>query len=136
MKIFLIALAVSSATLLIAVILLQQGKGAELGAAFGRGAQGGLFTSQGKANFLTRITSALATVFLLSSLALSIFLGSGQDGVLQELQGDTRADRIIEGEEAVILGSDAETTDSDSDIPAVIESEAPATDTNSDKIAE
>lgn len=107
MKIFLISLSVVSSVLLVIVILLQQGKGADLGAAFGRGAQGGLFTSTGRANFLTRMTSALATVFLLSALALSVFLGeSQQDGVLQELQGGAEF-AAPSAEEEVILGSDA-----------------------------
>ena len=88
MKVFLISITVVSSILMIIVILLQQGKGAELGSAFGRGAQGGLFTASGKANFLTRTTSALVTIFLLSSLALSIFLsGSRQDGIFDELGG-------------------------------------------------
>ena len=92
MKIFLLSLTVVSSVLMVVVILLQQGKGAELGAAFGRGAQGGLFASRGKANFLTRATSILVTVFLLSSLALSLFLGdSRQDGVRQELENPAAA---------------------------------------------
>ena len=87
MKIFLISLTVISSILMIAVILLQQGKGADLGAAFGRGAQGGLFTATGKANFLTRTTSVLVTVFLVSALWLSLHLGgSRKDEVLEELQ--------------------------------------------------
>ena len=87
MKIFLISLTVISSILMIAVILLQQGKGADLGAAFGRGAQGGLFTATGKANFLTRTTSVLVTVFLVSALWLSLYLGgSRKDEVLEELQ--------------------------------------------------
>ena len=105
MKIFLISITVVSSVLLTIVILLQQGKGADLGAAFGRGASGGLFTTTGRANFLTRITSALATVFLLSALALSVFLGdSQQDGVLQELEGD--APVSAPAQEETILGSD------------------------------
>lgn len=105
MKIFLIAISVVSSILMVVVILLQQGKGADLGAAFGRGAQGGLFNSTGKANFLTRITSGLVTVFLLSSLFLSIHLGQeNREGVLQDLQG--AAVEIPEGDDAVILGSE------------------------------
>lgn len=105
MKIFLVSLCIASSILMIIVILLQQGKGADLGAAFGRGAQGGLFTATGKANFLTRITSALVTVFLLSALALSVFLsGDRQDDVLKELQGETRAADIPGAEGDVILG--------------------------------
>jgi len=51
------------ATGLIALVLLQQGKGADAGAAFGAGASGTVFGSQGSASFLTRTTAALATLF-------------------------------------------------------------------------
>ena len=87
MNLFLTAITLVSAILMIIVILLQQGKGAELGAAFGRGAQGGLFTAQGKANFLTKATRWLVTIFLLSSLSLGVFLSQTRtDGVLENLQ--------------------------------------------------
>ncbi|MBK7081246.1 MAG: preprotein translocase subunit SecG [Betaproteobacteria bacterium] len=52
-------------------VLLQHGKGADMGAAFGSGSSGSVFGSAGSANFLSRSTAALATVFFLSSLALT-----------------------------------------------------------------
>ena len=85
MKIFLLSITVISSLLLIGAILLQQGKGAGLGSSFGGGARGGLYESAGKANFLTRITAILGTVFLVSSLWLSLYLGQ-EVGVLEELQ--------------------------------------------------
>ena len=62
---------VISAVGLIGLILLQQGKGADIGAAFGSGASQTLFGSRGSANFLTRTTAVLATVFFLSNLGLA-----------------------------------------------------------------
>ena len=62
---FLIAIA------LIGFILMQHGKGADMGAAFGSGASGSLFGAAGSANFLSRTTAILATVFFLSSLGLT-----------------------------------------------------------------
>ncbi|MBI4754892.1 MAG: preprotein translocase subunit SecG [Betaproteobacteria bacterium] len=56
---------------LIGLVLLQHGKGADMGAAFGSGASGSLFGATGSANFLSRTTAALATVFFLTSLGLS-----------------------------------------------------------------
>ncbi|BAZ94094.1 protein-export membrane protein SecG [Thiohalobacter sp. COW1] len=56
---------------LVVLILLQHGKGADAGAAFGSGASSTVFGSQGSASFLTRITAVLATLFFLNSLALS-----------------------------------------------------------------
>jgi len=52
-------------------VLLQHGKGADMGAAFGSGSSGSLFGASGSANFLSRTTSILATVFFLSSLGLT-----------------------------------------------------------------
>jgi len=61
--------------MIIVLVLLQRGKGADAGAAFGAGASGTVFGAKGSANFLSRSTAALATLFFVSSLALA-FLGS------------------------------------------------------------
>ena len=58
---------------LIGLILIQRGKGADVGAAFGSGASQTVFGSQGSASFLTRTTAALATLFFLTSLTLAYF---------------------------------------------------------------
>ncbi|MDY0071547.1 MAG: preprotein translocase subunit SecG [Thauera sp.] len=55
----------------IGLVLVQHGKGADMGAAFGGGASGSLFGSSGSANFLSRTTAVLATTFFITSLALS-----------------------------------------------------------------
>ena len=55
----------------IGLVLVQHGKGADMGAAFGSGASGSLFGSSGSANFLSRTTAVLATVFFITSLGLS-----------------------------------------------------------------
>jgi preprotein translocase subunit SecG len=62
-----------SALAMVGLILMQHGKGADMGAAFGSGASGSLFGASGSANFLSRATAALATVFLVSTLALAYF---------------------------------------------------------------
>jgi len=59
---------------LIAVVLLQRGKGAEMGAVFGGGASSTVFGSRGAGNFLTLLTKICATVFMLTSLSLSYLL--------------------------------------------------------------
>jgi preprotein translocase subunit SecG len=53
------------------LVLLQHGKGADMGAAFGGGASGSLFGATGSANFLSRSTAVLATVFFLTSMGLT-----------------------------------------------------------------
>ncbi|ROO29292.1 preprotein translocase subunit SecG [Salinisphaera japonica] len=63
---------------LIALILLQHGKGADAGAAFGSGASGTVFGAKGSANFMSRATAGLATLFFLSSLTLAYIVnGAG-----------------------------------------------------------
>ncbi|MEN9712233.1 MAG: hypothetical protein RLY90_494 [Pseudomonadota bacterium] len=62
-----------SALGMIGLILIQHGKGADMGAAFGSGSSGSLFGASGGANFLSRTTAVLATVFFVATLALAYF---------------------------------------------------------------
>ncbi|SEN49030.1 preprotein translocase subunit SecG [Nitrosomonas marina] len=59
------------AVVLIVLILLQQGKGADMGAAFGSGSAGSLFGASGSATFLSRTTGIIATMFFITSLSLT-----------------------------------------------------------------
>ena len=76
MNVFLtIVLAVQMLTALgmIGLILVQHGKGADMGAAFGSGSSGSLFGASGSANFLSRTTAVLAAIFFTCTLALAYF---------------------------------------------------------------
>jgi preprotein translocase subunit SecG len=64
-----------SALAMIGLVLMQHGKGADMGAAFGSGSSGSLFGASGGANFLSRTTAILATVFFVCTLGLS-FMGA------------------------------------------------------------
>ena len=64
-----------SAVAMIGLILIQHGKGADMGAAFGSGASGSLFGATGSANFLSRTTAVLAAVFFVCTLGLAYFSG-------------------------------------------------------------
>ncbi len=61
------------AVALVGLVLIQQGKGADAGAAFGGGASQTVFGSQGSGSFLTRVTSIMALVFFVTSFSLAIF---------------------------------------------------------------
>lgn len=63
---------------MIGLILLQHGKGADMGAAFGSGSSGSLFGASGSANFLSRTTAVLAAVFFACTLVLAYFSHSAQ----------------------------------------------------------
>jgi preprotein translocase subunit SecG len=69
-KVFLVLL-VLDALALIGLVLLQQGKGADVGAAFGSGSSGTVFGSSGGANFLTRLTTLFAVLFFVLSFSLA-----------------------------------------------------------------
>jgi preprotein translocase subunit SecG len=77
--------------ILIVTVLLQRGKGAEIGAVFGGGGSSTVFGSRGAGNFLSRLTTGAAVVFFATSLTLAI-LGSGRRGsVFGESPGEPAA---------------------------------------------
>ncbi|HZP13544.1 MAG TPA: preprotein translocase subunit SecG [Nevskiaceae bacterium] len=86
----LVVVQVVVAVAVIGLILLQQGKGADAGAAFGSGASGTVFGSRGAANFLSRATAVLATIFFLVSLTLAYLLngrGAATGSVIEQQLG-------------------------------------------------
>ena len=72
-----LAVQLLSALGMIGLILVQHGKGADMGAAFGSGTSGSLFGASGSANFLSRSTAVLAAVFFVATLALA-YLGNAR----------------------------------------------------------
>jgi len=89
---FIIVTHILVALAIIGLVLLQHGKGADMGSGFGGGASGSLFGATGSANFLSRITAGLATVFFLLSLGLAYLAtqkpheGAGIMGTMKEQQ--------------------------------------------------
>src|SRR5450631_4208809 len=83
-----IAVQVLSALTIIGLVLLQHGKGADMGAAFGSGASGSLFGATGSSNFLSKSTGVAAAIFFAATLALA-FLGNkntvATGGVMENL---------------------------------------------------
>jgi preprotein translocase subunit SecG len=73
---------------IIGLVLMQHGKGADMGAAFGSGASGSLFGATGSANFLSRTTGVLAAVFFATSLTLA-YIGSNKPKTTGSLMQDT-----------------------------------------------
>lgn len=75
-----------SAVSVVVLVLMQHGKGADMGAAFGGGSSGSLFGASGSANFLSRTTAVLAVVFFSTSLAL-VYLSGGSKNDLGVMSG-------------------------------------------------
>jgi len=68
-----VALQIIAALVMIGLVLIQHGKGADMGASFGSGASGSLFGATGSANFLSRSTAVCAAVFFVCTLSLAYF---------------------------------------------------------------
>ena len=100
-----------AAVAIVALVLLQQGKGADAGAAFGAGGSGTVFGARGAASFLTRSTAVLALVFFLTSLGLAWFASQQVErrSVLE------RAESPVASEAAPAAPADP--PDSPSDVP-------------------
>jgi preprotein translocase subunit SecG len=86
---------VLSALAVVVLVLLQHGKGADMGASFGSGASGSLFGATGSANFLSRTTGVLAAIFFASTLALA-FVGNQRNSAT----GSSVLDRVLPAKEA------------------------------------
>ncbi|HCY88099.1 MAG TPA: preprotein translocase subunit SecG [Desulfobacteraceae bacterium] len=79
-----VALHVTVCVLLILIVLLQTGKGAEMGASLGGGGSQALFGPTGPANILTKITTAVAIIFMITSLSLAYMSGErAEDSVMK-----------------------------------------------------
>jgi preprotein translocase subunit SecG len=79
MDVVITTLHVIACVFLVAVVLLQRGRGAQVGAVFGGGGGGTMFGSRGAGNFLTKLTTGAAIVFMLTSLSLSYLGVTGAD---------------------------------------------------------
>jgi preprotein translocase subunit SecG len=93
---------------LILVVLLQAGKGGGMGIAFGGTGSQTVFGSSGAGNFLTRLTSITATVFLLTSLALAHYSSRQDSKRLQELGAQKAVEKKSDDEKAAKLKADLE----------------------------
>ncbi len=82
---------VITAVVLIGLVLIQHGKGADMGAAFGSGSAGSLFGASGSANFLSRSTAIAAAIFFVTSLALTYLYSrpAQEQGVMDKVDVKT-----------------------------------------------
>jgi preprotein translocase subunit SecG len=83
-----LVLHIVAAAAIIALVLVQHGKGADMGAAFGSGSAGSLFGSAGASNFLSRSTAVLAAVFFATSLGLTYYTvhSKSAGGIMDQLK--------------------------------------------------
>jgi len=100
-----LAVQLLSALAMIGLVLIQHGKGADMGASFGSGASGSLFGATGSANFLSRSTAACATVFFVSTLALTYLGSAGISNRSSNTGGSSVLDRAAPAASAVDPGA-------------------------------
>ncbi len=95
MNTFLVVLHIMACTVLVLVVLLQRGKGSDIGAALGGGGSNTVFGSRGAGNFLTKLTTGSAVIFMLTSLSLA-YSGNQSSNPLD--MGDAVLDIAVERE--------------------------------------
>ncbi|MGZ4958716.1 MAG: preprotein translocase subunit SecG [Methylomonas sp.] len=104
---------------IIGLVLIQQGKGADAGAAFGSGASGSVFGAQGSASFLSRTTAIFASLFFITSLGLAML--SGYQGKRTDIILDTPAAEEVKSDVPLSQGKP-----SSDEVPVAKLPEAPA----------
>jgi preprotein translocase subunit SecG len=121
---FLLVVQILVSISIIALVMLQQGKGADMGAAFGSGASGTMFGSQGSSSFFTRATGVLAAVFFINCLLIASPLvrdsGKTSESLADQIEQqsvDTR--KVTEQEEIArtLEKLEAESADLPTDLP-------------------
>jgi preprotein translocase subunit SecG len=115
-----VALQILAALVMVGLVLVQHGKGADMGASFGSGASGSVFGASGSANFLSRSTAVCATVFFCSTLFLAYIANSG---------GRTDSQSILDKPAISASGPEAANPGGSSQIPGAtpaIPTDAPA----------
>ncbi|XLZ70623.1 preprotein translocase subunit SecG [Massilia sp. SR12] len=122
-----IVVQVISAVAIIGLVLLQHGKGADMGAAFGSGASGSLFGASGSSNFLSKSTAFAAAIFFAATLGLSVLASKGNvsagAGVMDNVKAPAPA--VVEGAGAIPSAAPAPAPAAANPLPAAAV-EAPA----------
>lgn len=90
---FVLVVHILLAILMIALILVQHGKGADAGASFGGGGAATVFGASGSANFMTRLTAVLTALFFVTSLTLAVF-AKKQNQVMNTLPGVEQVQQV------------------------------------------
>lgn len=139
MELFLMISLLVVALLLIGVILIQQGKGAEMGASFGSGASNTLFGAPGSGNFLTKSTTILAIIFFAIALAISALDNSEKASKTSLVDGAAQTEQSVESARTAEIPnetSDEISTEIPAETKAEISTEIPSDSNDSETIAD
>ena len=128
---FVIVVQVVSALAIIGLVLLQHGKGADMGAAFGSGASGSLFGASGSSNFLSKSTAVAAAIFFASTLALASMgtrqtAGTPSGGVMERMAAPANGVPANAGSAVPATTTPAEAVAPTAGVPAAPGTDVPA----------
>ncbi|MDH3527900.1 MAG: preprotein translocase subunit SecG [Gammaproteobacteria bacterium] len=125
---FLLVVQILVSISIISLVMLQQGKGADMGAAFGSGASGTIFGSQGSSSFFTRATGVLAAIFFINCLLIASPLvrdsGKTSESLADQIEqqaADIRKAVEQEGVAGTLEKLQTETADLPTDLPVATE---------------
>lgn len=122
METLIVVVHVITAIVIVGLVLLQQGKGADAGASFGAGASQTVFGASGSGNFLVRATTIAAVIFFVTSLSLAIFArnnsGTGTTTGLPIVDQDLLEETISQQSDVPVLDAEPATSNQ-SDVPAL-----------------
>lgn len=119
MEKFVLVIHVLAALGVIGLVLLQHGKGADMGASFGSGASGSLFGVSGSANFMSRATAVFVLIFFCTSLTLA-YMASHKDGggsVVKAIAAQTSAVKVAPTDTSAATAPAAEAPAGSQEIP-------------------
>ncbi len=123
MQTLIVVIQVIVAIVIVGLVLLQQGKGADAGASFGAGASQTVFGASGSGNFLVKATTIAATIFFITSLSLAIFArnerGIGNNAGLPVLNQEFLEENTSGQSDIPRLEDEVEQTSSQNDVPAL-----------------
>ena len=123
MQTLIVVIHVIVAIVIVGLVLLQQGKGADAGASFGAGASQTVFGASGSGNFLVKATTFAATIFFITSLSLAIFArnerGIGNNAGLPMLNQEILEENTSGQSDIPRLEDEAEQTSSQNEVPAL-----------------
>ncbi len=116
------------ALLIIVLVLLQRGKGADAGAAFGAGASGTVFGARGSGSFFSRATAVCATAFFVTSLTLAYLSSqssSAPSSIVDDAPAVEEAVESVESDLPALESADSVNADDSVDLPALEETDVP-----------
>lgn len=111
-----VVLQVVSALVIIGLVLLQHGKGADMGASFGSGASGSLFGATGSSNFLSKSTGIAAAIFFGATLAL-VYVGSNRTATVGIMESVTKVPEVKPVVSGKVDGAPASTVSQNDQVP-------------------